>query len=143
MSSGRASRVPAPGARRVSLAGVMAVPDDFGRLRLIVLGERPDGTPDSAWARLRVAHVDCEPGGAGAGHAGEPHGVVCLVLPAHRRAHWRGVAEALRGQWVTAEATVRPFKRECGGSGNALDLAMLAPLAPAARSPPATLAPPQ
>ena len=75
MSSGRAPRVPAPGAQRVSLAGVMAVPDDFGRLRLILLGERPDGAPDSSWARLRVAHVDCEPGGAA---LIEPERLACM-----------------------------------------------------------------
>jgi len=122
---GRAGRVAAPGARRVTLTGVMAVPDDFNRARLLILGERPDGAPDGSWARLRAACVDCEPR-AGEPRAGEPRGVVCLVLPAHRRAHWLGVAEALRGQWVTVEATVRPYKRgERGGHGNALDLAML------------------
>ena len=127
--SGRAPRVAAPGSRRVTLTGVMAVPDDFGRARLVIIGERPDGTPDSSWARLRAAHVDCEPARGAEPRAGEPHGVVCLVLPAHRRPHWLGVAETLRGQWVTVEATVRPYRRgEHGERGNALDLAMLAPL---------------
>lgn len=51
----RAPRVAAPGAQRITLTGVMAVPDDFGRLRLLLLDERPDGAPDGSWGRLRNA----------------------------------------------------------------------------------------
>ena len=46
----RAARVPAPGALRVALRGILAVPDDFGRLRLLLLDEGPDGAPDGSWA---------------------------------------------------------------------------------------------
>ena len=37
-------------------------------------------------------------------------GTVWIVLPAHRRTYWLGVAESLRGRWVTVEVTVRPFR---------------------------------
>jgi len=130
----------------------MAVSDDFGRLRLLLLDERPDGAPDGSWGRLRDAvprpHAAYRaPYEVRAGALGPDadgiRGTVWIVLPAHRRAHWLGVAEGLRGQWVTVEVTVRPFHfpsagRETAGAGAvaeyqqgaSLDLAMLAPAAP-------------
>jgi hypothetical protein len=128
----------------------MAVPDDFGRLRLLLLDERPDGAADGSWGRLRDAVPRPHAGyqapyevraGALGPDADGVRGTVWIVLPAHRRAHWREVAEGLRGQWVTVEVTVRPFHfpssgRELPGAdapdyqqGASFDLAMLAPTA--------------
>lgn len=136
MATIRAPRIAAPGAQRVTLTGIMAVSDDYGRARLLILDERPNGVADSSWGVLQNAvprvHADYQPpyevcvGSASDG----VRGTVWFVLPAHRRAHWLEVAKNLRGQWVTVEATVRPFMipgREPSG-GASLDLAMLTPL---------------
>lgn len=146
----------------------MAVPDDFGRLRLLLLDERPDGTTDGSWGRLRDAvprpHADYRtPYEVRAGpldpDAVGVRGTVWIVLPIHRRAYWREVAEGLRGQWVSVEVTVRPFhlpnepreppsvdapdnqqrqrqRIQSSFQGTSLDLTMLAPmLAPMAAPP--------
>ena len=156
----RAPRVAAPGAQRITLTGVMAVPDDFGRLRLLLLDERPDGAPDGSWGRLRNAvprlHAGYRPpyemrAGLLGSDADNVRGTVWIVLPAHRRTYWLGVAESLRGRWVTAEVTVRPFRlasqegaaaaqegaaaaqegAAAAQEGAALDLAMLTQMADA------------
>ena len=135
----RAARIAAPGAPRVTLNGILAVPDNYGRLRLLLLNTHRDGSPDYSAATLRGA-VPCP-------HAGyrlpyeltpspdgdEVQATVWLVPPAHHRVHWQGVAAELRGQWVTVEATVRRFSivepsRGAAYQGTALDLAMLAPM---------------
>jgi hypothetical protein len=139
----RASRVVAPGAQRIILTGIMAVSDDFNRLRLLLLNEQPDGTTDGSWGRLRHA-VSCLSGQThttfhhpyeanqhthSADPAEEICGTVWIVLPTHRRTHWLKVAESLRGRWVTVEATVRPYMvpgHEARGAS--LDLAMLTPM---------------
>lgn len=141
----RASRVTAPGAQRITLTGIMAVPDDFGRLRLLLLDERPNGVPDGSWGRLRNAvprlHAGYRPpyemrAGVLGSDADNVRGTVWIVLPAHRRTYWLGVAESLRGRWVTAEVTVRPFRlasqegaAAAAQEGAALDLAMLTQMA--------------
>ena len=165
----RAPRVAAPGAQRITLTGIMAVPDDFGRLRLLLLDERPDGAPDGSWGRLRAAvprlHASYRPpyemrAGVLGPDADNVRGTVWIVLPAHRRTYWLGVAESLRGRWVTVEVTVRPFRlalqegaaaaqatqegattaqttqedaaaAQAAQEGAALDLAMLTPMADA------------
>jgi hypothetical protein len=149
----RAPRVTSPGARRLGLTGVMAVPDNFGRIRVLLADPLPRGSPDASWRILR----DSLPGGperTSPYALREPdedgvRGEFWAVPPAHRKAHWLGVAEALRGQEVRVEVTVRYFSyagagRQGSGAGGdreaarlkgaALDVALIEPLA-AARAP--------
>ena len=166
----RAARVAAPGAQRITVNGILAVPDDFSRLRLLLLDEKPDGSPDGSWSRLQSSipqpHANAShpgdanashPGNANASHPGDANaihrlpyeantshhpdgvrGTAWIVLPAHRRAYWLGVAADLRGQWVTAEVTVRPFVIPGTAAnyyqrGISLDLSMLTQLPLAAK----------
>ena len=182
----RAARVAAPGAQRITVNGILAVPDDFSRLRLLLLDEKPDGSPDGSWSRLQSSipqpHANAShpgdanashpgnanashPGNANASHPGDANashpgnanashrlpyeantshhpdgvrGTAWIVLPAHRRAYWLGVAADLRGQWVTAEVTVRPFvipgtAADYYQRGISLDLSMLTQLPLAAK----------
>ena len=133
----RAARTPSPHAARVSFAGVLAAPDAFGRLRVLLVERFADGSPSHAAAALRRA---IPRGGPGFGLPYELHetprdevlGVVTLVVPARHRAHWDSVATDLRGREVRVEATLRPYAPggRHGGPrepGVALDLAMLEP----------------
>jgi hypothetical protein len=116
----RAARVSAPGARRITIEGIMAVPDDYGRIRIVLADERPDGSPN----RSKENYLRVTGGGAAATHRDT---AAAVTAPAHRRAYWLGEAARLRGQWVTAEAVLRPF-RNCGvgvAPGVALDLVAL------------------
>lgn len=135
----RATRVAAPGAVRLTLTGIVAVSDDFSRVRLLLLDEGHDGRPDPSAGALRRA-VPAR------GDAGVPYelrdgplpadaagvrGACWAVPPAHRRAHWLAVAAGLRGRWARAEVTLRPYCVE-GRRGVSLDLSMLEELAPRA-----------
>lgn len=101
----------------------MAVPDDYGRIRIVLADERPDGSSNRSKENyLRVT------GGAAPTHRDT---IAIVTAPAHRRAYWLGEAVRLRGRWVTAEAVLRPF-RNCGvgvAPGVALDLVALDPVA--------------
>jgi len=98
----------------------MAVPDDYGRIRIVLADERPDGSPNRTKENyLRVTGVAAAPT--------HRDTIAVITAPAHRRAYWLGEAARLRGQWVTAEAVLRPF-RNCGigvAPGIALDLVAL------------------
>jgi hypothetical protein len=135
----RAARVTAPGAQRLELKGVLASSDDFGRLRLLILAEGRDGAPDYTWRVLSAAlprtHGHDPPYVAGSdGKRPDADGVwatATITLPARRKKFWLELAGVLRGQWVTAEVTMRPYKR--GESrGTALDLSLLRALADSA-----------
>jgi len=110
----RARRVSAPGAPRLTLTGVMAVPDKFGRVRILLLNEHPNGSPNKSFTILDTALegvVDL-PFTRNTPKSIKADGVVGVcwaVSPAHRKAHWLGVAEQLRGQWVRIEVTVRKY----------------------------------
>jgi hypothetical protein len=140
MPTKRAAKVAAPGAARLTLTGIAAVSDDFGRVRILLLDEGRDGRPDGSARALRAAVGVVTGTDFRAPHelrdgplppsAEGVRGACWAVPPAHRRAHWLGVATALRGQWVRAEVTVRryAFARDDDGTraaGVALDLAML------------------
>jgi hypothetical protein len=153
--STRAAKVPAPGAKRITISGIMAVPDDFGRLRILIFAERPDGRPDGSWQRLRAAapqsahckvpYVASRPAGPGELPTPDADGVLgtaWFVAP-RRRSYWLQRASELRGQWVSVEATVRPYMRphmrpqdgEPPGDhsprqGASLDLSLVTRLAP-------------
>lgn len=141
----------APGARRLTFTGLMAVPDDFGRLRVLLVERAADGAPDGSWAMLAR---ELPRGGAEAkpksysvpydlreegADADGVRGVVRVTVPKRYRAHWGKVAEGLRGQEVRVEVTVRPFTFQLDpespalaperttAAGVALDLAMLGP----------------
>ena len=144
----RAPRIAPPGIQRITLTGIMAVPDDFGRLRLLLIDEQPNGVSDSSWGRLRNAvpclHSGYNPPYKISNESLGPYsdgvrGTAWFVPPAHRRAHWLEVAAALRGQWVTVEATVRPFSYPSSSRnvlsenvahqrGASLDIAMITPM---------------
>jgi hypothetical protein len=115
----------------------MAVPDDYGRLRLLILDQGPDGHYDSSARALREQVPPLHPGyrtpytlreGPLGPDAEGVRGEACVAIPAHLRKHWLGVATAARGKWVRAEVTVRPYRFEAAGTpltGAALDLAAL------------------
>jgi len=144
----RAARTPSPQAARVVFAGVLAAPDGFGRLRVLLVERFADGTPDyaSVGALRRAAP------GAGPGYGlpyeldavprDEVRGIATVAVPAAHRAHWVGVAADLRGREVRVEATLRPYAfagrggaREVGG---ARDLAQREPRAASERPRPAS-----
>ena len=52
MASKRAPPIAAPGARRVTFTGIMAVPDDFGRLRVLLERDWAAPAVDHSAARL-------------------------------------------------------------------------------------------
>lgn len=98
-------------APRFELRGILAAPDDFGRLRVFL----PEDAPGTVAAEiLRRA-----PGPNG---PLEPRGEYFVVtLPARRRDHWLAVAARLQRCLVRLAVTARPWR--CGGrSGTALDL---------------------
>jgi len=149
MATKRAARVAAPGAPRVTFDGIMAVSDDFGRLRVLILDAGPDGRPSDAGRALRAAvpRPAAPPGDPHRGEYRPPfellagplppdaagvRGVAWAVPPARRRDFWLAEAARLRGRWVRLEATVRPFAvgfGEAGGfAGASLDVAMLTAL---------------
>lgn len=141
----RAAQVAAPGAQRIVFTGIMAVPDDFGRLRVLLAENSADGTPDGSWAALARGLPRASDGysvpyelWADGPDADGIRGVVRVAVPARHRAHWGQVAESLRGQEVQVEATARPFAfrldtesapetAQAVAAGVALDLAMLGP----------------
>jgi hypothetical protein len=137
----RAPRVPSPGAKRLTLTGILGATDDFGRVRLLLVERTRDGGWDDSWKRLREAIPPSSPGhqapyelqgGLLRPADDDVRGVAHYMVPAHRRVHWLGVATELRGQWVRAEATLRPYVMAQGNGGRcagvSLDLAMLEPL---------------
>jgi len=127
----RASRVASPGATRLTLTGIMAVSDDFDRVRVLLM-ERPG---DSSWAQLakeiptlhenyRTPYELHDP------DTEDVRGVFWAVLPGHRKKYWLETATELRGRYVRAEVTVRPFSYRDKKTGErimgaSLDLAML------------------
>lgn len=137
----RAARIPAPGTQRVTFTGVMAVPDSFGRLRILLTDRSADGRPNHSLATLRRAIPGAGPGysvpyeiAADRRPGDDVAATVFVVLPARYCKHWSSVAEGLRGKEVRVEATVRPFSFAKGASehvtGASLDLAMLEAASP-------------
>lgn len=145
-SKTRAPKVPAPGAKRLTLTGVMAVPDDYGRVRVLLMDPLPGGLPDRSWAILQneapVGYGDHAPYVLHPGGDEGARGEFWAVAPARRKEHWLKVAGELRGQEVRVEVTVRPYsyagharmadKEGAHLRGLALDIAMIEPLALAA-----------
>lgn len=151
----RAPRIPAPGAERIIITGIMAASDSYDRVRIMILDEGKNNYPDPSAARLRkcappdCALTTCEVSAkTTCGFSNVPYnlrdeptlpasadgvrGTCWMVLPKNHKAHWLATAAELRGRWVRAEALVRrfTFELEDGGrrAGVSLDLAMLAEL---------------
>jgi hypothetical protein len=131
----RAGRITAPGAKRITFLGVMAVPDEFGRLRVLVVDELADGTE----CRSRDVLVRAIPDLEGAPYRLHPErpdstgvwGTATLAVPARHRAHWLAEAARLRGREVRVEATLRRYEFERDGesvAGSALDVSAVEPL---------------
>ena len=131
LQSSRASRVTAPGALRIILTGILAVSDDFDRIRLLILNEKKDNTYNNSWRILKSAvpklHVNYQTPYEEHSQNDDVQCTVLIVLPEHRKKYWLGVAKDLRGQWVAVEVTVRPFTIP-GSQGASLDLSMLSPV---------------
>ena len=136
----RAPRVAAPGAQRVTFTGIMATPDSFGRLRILLTDRSADDRPNYSLANLRRA-IPAGPGYKAPYEVASDRrpgddvvATVVVVLPARYCEHWNSVAESLRGQEVRVEATVRPFSFAKGDSehiaGASLDLALLEAVKP-------------
>jgi len=140
-NGGRSASVTAPGAQRIVLTGILAVPDTYRRVRLLLLDQREGGASDGTWPALRKAVPN---GGqdykvpytvkSGLLTANDDgiRGEVTVSCPKHRRSHWMSESIRLRGQWVRIEATVRQYSFFLGEShrvGASLDLSMLEPLA--------------
>ena len=152
-----ADRIAAPGAARLTLTGIVAAPDDFGRIRIMLLDRRSANSLahsssaaardeyDPSWRQL-LAAVGVADSAAGGRHT--PHNLTAgdcapdrdgvrgecwVTAPPRHRAHWLAVAAALRGRWARAEVTVRRYRRPARGGaaadcGTVLDLAALDPL---------------
>ena len=118
---------------RLALTGILAAPDAFGRLRLMLTARAPDGAPDASARAL--AHAVRSGPGAPYRLASRPHngdlGIVTVATPARRRAHWLATAAALRARRVRIEVLTRAW-RHAGRSGIALDVVALEPLEPPA-----------
>ena len=143
----RAAKVAAPGAIRITLQGIMAVPDDFGRVRVLLVDEFPDGTRDYSAAALRRAIPDNK--NMSVPYRIKEHaddgvlGEFWCVLPQRYAKHWTAVAAELRGRPVKEEATLRPFQMVVRGndgpdgeesetinSGMSLDVALIEEVRP-------------
>jgi hypothetical protein len=144
-----ADRIAAPGAARLTLTGIVAAPDDFGRIRILLLDRRLAGGAaggaaggpgssvaardeyDPSWRQL-LAAVGMADSAAGGRHT--PHnftagdrapdrdgvrGECWVTAPPRHRAHWLAVAAALRGRWARAEVTVRRYRRPARGGAGA------------------------
>jgi hypothetical protein len=147
-------RIAAPGAARLTLTGIVAAPDDFGRIRILLLNRRLAGGAahlaggaaardeyDPSWRQLlaAVGMADSAAGGRHTPHnitagdrAPDPDGVrgECWVTaPPRHRAHWLAVAAALRGRWARAEVTVRRYRRPAGRGGARADCGTVLDLA--------------
>jgi hypothetical protein len=122
MAAQRAAPVAAPGATRLTLTGIMAVPDGFGRLRILLVDRLPGGAPDLSWLALR----DQVPWSKSAKVPYQTHpvdaegvrGEFWAVAPAHRRKHWLELAAELRGRFVKLEVTARRYaiRGDTGGA---------------------------
>ncbi len=135
----RAPRVPAPGGQRLTLTGIMAVPDDFGRIRVLLVDRLPGRSHTDPSCATLLREVRCGPGGSPPYrvHATDTEGVrgeFWAVPPAHRKKHWLDTANTLRGQAVQVEVTVRHFRfaSDAGSApdqlaGASLDVAMIEP----------------
>lgn len=132
----RKPAVAAPGATRLSLTGIMAVPDDFGRIRVLLVDRLSTGAGDYSYAALR-REIPAGPGFAAPYVTREPdsegtRGEFHAVPPARHKAHWLKVAEELRGREVRVEVTVRRYSFDTlarHGAGASLDVAMIEPFA--------------
>ena len=132
----RAPKITAPGARRIKFTGIMAVPDEYGRLRILLIDRTADGHIDPSLYELRKAIPNRGPGFSLPYEVkkddDDVRAVATVTVPARYKKHWGSVAEGLRGLEVLVEVTIRPFTLpgEALGeqlSGEALDLSMLGP----------------
>src|SRR5579863_7223742 len=106
------ARVAAPGARRLVLTGIMAVPDDFGRVRVLLADPLPSGAPDRTWQTLQAEarlHSGTTPFKLRPPDDTGDRGEFWAVPPRHRKEYWLKTATDLRGKEVRVEVTVRVF----------------------------------
>jgi hypothetical protein len=91
----------------------MAVPDSFGRVRVLLMSSLPNGKADRGAELLRVSlpfssGLDL-PFRLHARDAEDTVGEFWAVPPAHRRRYWLDLATELRGTPVRVEVTLRPY----------------------------------
>lgn len=137
----RRAPVAAPGAKRLTLTGVMGVPDEYGRIRVLLVDRLACAQrKDLSWRTL----LDEVPGGKAFSVPYELHGAdsegvrgeFWAVAPARLRRHWLEQAAALRGQEVCLEVTVRNYTtaataERAASYGASLDISMLEPVSSA------------
>jgi hypothetical protein len=105
------ARIARPGTQRVQFTGIVAVPDDFGRIRILITSYQQKQLTQQA-AFLPIIQID---------RPSDEYHFIVNVTAQYRHEYWLKVAEERRGQIVTVEATVRPNQNH----SLSLDLAMI------------------
>ena len=114
-------------ATTLHLSGIMAVPDDFERIRVLLMNPLPSGMIDKSANVLREASINY-PNLSFKLHPRDTEGVIgefWATLPKYKK-HWLSIAADLRGREVKVEVTLRPYFVE-GKRGHALDVVMIEP----------------
>jgi len=127
----RAAPIAAPGAARITFTGIMAAPDDFGRLRVLLESDWAAPLVDHSASRLDIAcrqaarrlcaqatiaengeaaEVEITLAYAEAGGRCGASAQALLTVPARHSAHWLATAADLRGRPVRVEATIRTYQ---------------------------------
>ena len=128
------SRIASPSARRVTFTGIMAVPDDFGRIRVILMEKFANGHYDTSWSILRrelpkLNQWYSVPYELHPPMDDETRGIAHVTVPKRHKKYWDSIATSLLGKEVQIEATIRPFRfaNRSGEytTGVSLDLASL------------------
>lgn len=127
----KSNRIPSPFNERITISGYMAAPDDFGRIRLIIVDQTPENKIDRSAHILRtkvpklgikynVPYKLVET----TTQTDDTRGVVTFTIPDHRKEYWLAESTGYRGRWVTIEATKRPY-RLLNSHGMALDISLI------------------
>lgn len=97
--------------QRLTLTGIMAVTDDFNRLRLMVLEKTPDGRNDQSFNTLKRA-ITTEKKPYEVATRPDLDDVLCVVTfstPKRNLQHWLTTAASLRGKPVKIECRTRRY----------------------------------
>lgn len=87
-----------PGTQKISFTGLVAVPDDFQRLRLLLTTHEK--------IEMCKQHMNL-PITAIERSTDQFQYIVIVVIPKRYRQYWLGIAQELRGQLAAIETTVR------------------------------------
>lgn len=120
--------------QRLTLTGIMAVTDDFNRLRLMILDKTQEGCNDQSFNILkRVITTDKKPYEVST--RPDLDGVVCIVTfstPKRNLQHWLTTAASLRGKPVKVECSTRRYNYTASNgdvkNGTSLDVQLIEPV---------------